>query len=233
LRRCEDILAAARGDPALEAVSLATIGHLQAMLGRFDEARASARHSRAIGEEFGLTSWLAALPLYSGPIELLAGEPGAAERELRAGYDALIEMGDLGRLSTEAAFLAQALYAQGRYEEAEYLTGVCEGATTPDDVLSQIAWRSVRAKALAQERELQQAELLAQEAVALAQETDGLDLHGDALLDLAEVLRASGRPSDAVAAAERALSLYERKGNLVSAARARAALRALTAGSAP
>jgi class 3 adenylate cyclase/tetratricopeptide (TPR) repeat protein len=224
LRRCEDILAAARGDPALEAVSLATIGHLQAMLGRFDEARASARHSRAIGEEFGLTSWLAALPLYSGPIELLAGEPGAAERELRAGYDALIEMGDLGRLSTEAAFLAQALYTQGRYEEAEYLTGVCEGATTPDDVLSQIAWRSVRAKALAQKGEFQLAELLAQEAVALAQETDGLDLHGDALLDLAEVLRASGRPSDAVAAAERALSLYARKGNLVSAARARAAL---------
>jgi class 3 adenylate cyclase/tetratricopeptide (TPR) repeat protein len=224
LRRCEDILGAARGDPALEAISLASIGHLQAMVGRFDEARASYRHSRAIGEEFGLASWLAALPLYSGPIELLAGEPAAAERELRAGYDALIEMGDLGRLSTVAAFLAEAVYVQGRAEEAEYFSGVCEGATTPDDVLSQIAWRSVRAKAVARKGDLAQAELLAQEAVALAEETDGLNLHGDALLDLAEVLRGAGRPSDAVAAAARALSLFERKGNLVSAARARTAL---------
>jgi len=50
-------------------------------------------------------------------------------------------------------------------------------------------------------------------------------MHGDALLDLAEVLRAVGRPEEeAVAAAQRALSLYERKGNLVLAARARAAL---------
>jgi class 3 adenylate cyclase/tetratricopeptide (TPR) repeat protein len=224
LLRCEGILAAARGDPALEALALAAIGNLKAMVGRFDEARARYGHSRAIGEEFGLTSWLAALPLYSGPIELLAGEPGEAERELRAGYDALIEMGDMGRLSTAAAFLAQAVYAQGRHEDAEYLTGVGEGAATPDDVLSHIAWRSVRAKALAKKGDLEQAELLAREAVALAEETDGLNLHGDALLDLAELLRAAGRPSDAVAAAERALALYERKGNLVSAARVRGAL---------
>jgi class 3 adenylate cyclase/tetratricopeptide (TPR) repeat protein len=224
LLRCEHILAAARGDPALEALSLAAICGLKAMVGRFDEARAGYGHSRAIGEEFGLTSWLAALPLYSGPIELLAGDPAAAERELRAGYDALIEMGDMGRLSTAAAFLAQAVYAQGRHEDAEHLTGVAEGAATPDDVLSHIAWRSVRAKALAKKGELPQAELLACEAVALAEETDGLNLHGDALLDLAEVLHAAGRPSDGVVAAERALELYERKGNLVAAARARAAL---------
>ncbi|MGH3019978.1 MAG: adenylate/guanylate cyclase domain-containing protein [Gaiellaceae bacterium] len=224
LQRSESTLAGARGDPALEAVSFATIGHLKAMVGRFDEARASYRDSRAIGEEFGRSSWLAALPLYSGPIELLAGDPAAAERELRAGYDALIEMGDLGRLSTEAAFLAQALYAQERYEEAEYFTGVCEGAATPDDMVSQIAWRGVRSKALARKGELRQAELLAREAVTLAEETDGLNLHGDALLDLADVLLAGDRPTEAVAVVKRALSLYERKGNLVSAARTRAAL---------
>jgi predicted ATPase/class 3 adenylate cyclase len=226
LRRCEGIHAEARGDPALEAVTLAMIGALKAQVGSFGEARASCRNSRAIGEEFSLGAWLAALPLYSGPIELLAGEPEAAERELRAGYDALIEMGDLGRLSTEAAFLALALHAQGRYEEAEYFTGVSEGSTTPDDVFSHIAWRGVRSKALARKGELEQAELLARDAVALAEETDGLNLYGDALLDLGEVLRTAGRPAEAGAATERALSLYERKGNLVSAARARAALAA-------
>ena len=224
LRRCAAIQAESRGDPALEAVTLAMIGALKAQVGSFDEARAGCARSRAIAEEFGLRAWLAALPLYSGPIELLAGDPAAAERDLRAGYDALIEMGDLGRLSTEAAFLAQALYLQGRHEEAEALTGVSEGAATPDDIFSQIAWRGVRSKALARRGEHEQADRLAREAVALGEGTDGLNLHGDALLDLAEVLGTAGRPAEEAAAAERALALYERKGNLPSMARARAVL---------
>jgi hypothetical protein len=41
------------------------------------------------------------------------------------------------------------------------------------------------------------------------------------LLDLAEVLRLAGRPSDAAAAIESAIDLFERKGNVVSAERAR------------
>ena len=224
LRRCEGILAEARGDPPLEAVAIAMIGALKAQVGSFDEARASCRRSWAIGEEFGLTAWLATLPLYSGPIELLAGDAVAAERELAPGYEALREMGELGRLSTEAAFLAEALYAQGRYDEAERLTAISADAATPDDAFSQIAWRGTRSKTLARKGELAQAELLAREAVALAEKTDGLNLQGDAFLHLADALRAGRRPTEAVAAAERALSLYERKGNLVSAARARAAL---------
>ena len=224
LRRCEGILARARGDPPLEAVAIAMIGALKAQVGSFDEARASCRRSSAIGEEFGLTAWLATLPLYSGPIELLAGDALAAERELAPGYEALRDMGELGRLSTQAAFLAEALYAQGRYDEAERLTAISADAATPDDAFSQIAWRGTRSKTLARKGELAQAELLAREAVALAEKTDGLNLQGDALLHLADALRAGRRATDAVAAAERALSLYERKGNLVSAARARAAL---------
>jgi predicted ATPase len=223
-RRCEGILADARGDPPLEAVAIAMIGALKAQLGSFDEARASCRRSWAIGEEFGLKSWLATLPLYSGPIELLAGDAVAAERELAPGYEALREMGELGRLSTEAAFLAEAVYAQGRYDEAEQLTAISADAATPDDAFSQIAWRGTRSKTLARKGELAQAELLAREAVALAEKTDGLNLQGDAFLNLADTLRAAGRSSDAVRAAERALLLYERKGNLVSAARARGAL---------
>ena len=46
-------------------------------------------------------------------------------------------------------------------------------------------------------------------------------IRGDALLDLAEVLRLGGRAAEADGAARRALELYERKGNRVSAARAR------------
>jgi tetratricopeptide (TPR) repeat protein len=229
LGRCEGILAEARGDPTLEAVAIAMIGGLKAQLGRFAEAREHYRRSRAIAEEFGLRAWLAALPLYSGPIELLADEPAVAEAELRAGYDALVAMGELGRLSTEAAMLAEALYRQGCLSEAQHFTQVSADAAAPDDVFSQIAWRATLAKTLAHGGETEEAERVAHEAVALARKTDGLNLHGDVLLDLTEVESVAGSAPAAATAAEDALALYERKGNLVSAGRARAAIARLAA----
>jgi hypothetical protein len=48
-----------------------------------------------------------------------------------------------------------------------------------------------------------------------------LNFHGHALADLAEVLALNGRPGQGAAQLDRALALYERKGNVVSAARAR------------
>jgi class 3 adenylate cyclase/tetratricopeptide (TPR) repeat protein len=223
LERCAAILSHGRNDPQLEAFAGAMIGGLAALLGRFDEAREALARSRAILEEFGFRLGLATLPLYAGPLELLAGDPIAAERHLRAGIESLREMGELGRLSTEAAFLAQALYAQERYVEAEHFTTVCVEAATPDDAFSQIAWRGVRAKTLARRAGFPEAEALAREAVRLAGETDALNLHGDVLLDLAEVLALGGLGGDHEAA-DQALVLYNRKGNLVSAAAARAAI---------
>jgi hypothetical protein len=57
------------------------------------------------------------------------------------------------------------------------------------------------------------------------QPTDYLSLHGVAMLDLAEVLRACGRTDDSDRAARSGLSLYENKGNAIGAARARALIR--------
>ena len=64
------------------------------------------------------------------------------------------------------------------------------------------------------------AERLAREAVDLVQATDLLLWRGDAMLDLAEVLRLSARMYHEAALG--ALSEYERKGNAVGSARARA-----------
>jgi hypothetical protein len=52
-----------------------------------------------------------------------------------------------------------------------------------------------------------------------------LTMRGDALLDLATVARAAGRPGDARRAAGDALELYRAKGNRPGAARAEAAAR--------
>ena len=55
-------------------------------------------------------------------------------------------------------------------------------------------------------------------------ERDFLNLRGDTLVDLAEILRAPARPEEAAARSREAVDLYERKGNVVSAAKARALL---------
>ena len=97
-------------------------------------------------------------------------------------------------------------------------------AAASDDIVTQVIWRGVKAKILAGEGRCDQAQALAREAVALIEPTDLLSFHGDATLDLAEVLRACGRADDAERALRAGLSLYERKGNTPGAARARSLL---------
>ena len=82
----------------------------------------------------------------------------------------------------------------------------------------------MRAAALAQTGDPSSAELLAAEAVSLAEGTDFLDLQGNTLLGLAHVLRLTGDSETAPALIERARQAFERKGNLVSEAKAAAAL---------
>jgi predicted ATPase len=220
LRRCEEIRAQAGDDRVLAAVVLPPTGGLHALSGNFERARSLCGRARASFEEFGLRAALAALPLYSGPIELLAGDPRAAERELRRGYDLLDEMGDQGRFSTVAAFLSQALYAQARLEEADAVALSASAAATTDDFYTQAVWRGTRALILVSTGESEQAERLAREAVALTRETDWPNLVGDALLVLAEVLAAGGRIAEAKVRAREALRRYREKGNEISARRA-------------
>ena len=77
---------------------------------------------------------------------------------------------------------------------------------------------------LARRNEFDDGLRLAREAVALAQDSDFLPAHADALADLAEVLRLAGREDEARAALEEAIVLYEQKGNLLASAAARASL---------
>lgn len=69
-----------------------------------------------------------------------------------------------------------------------------------------------------------EAERYVETASSMAADTDELDLQAEGQVVLAEALRAEGRPGEAAAALDQALRLYEEKGNLVSAARVRAAL---------
>jgi class 3 adenylate cyclase/DNA-binding winged helix-turn-helix (wHTH) protein len=226
IRRCEGIRREVSGNPAAAADVLQALAALHAMEGRFDHARELLADSSAVFEDLGLT-----LTTVAGHdralVELLAGDPVAAEQCLRVGYSTLEQMGETNLLSTSAAYLAQALLAQQRDEEAEHFAELSDEMATADDLLTQIVWRGVRARTLAGRGRFEEAELVAREAVALAQRTDFINHKGDALVDFAIVMRQAGHPEQARAALADGLRLYQQKGNIAAAGKARAELAAL------
>jgi tetratricopeptide (TPR) repeat protein len=189
------------------------------MRGNFERARDLYRDSHAMLRDLGQTVSLAALQTWSGAVESLAGDAGAAERELRAAFETLEPMGEKANLSTIAAALAAAVQLQGRDEEAERLTAISAGLASDDDFTSQIAWRVVRARVLADQGLAAEAKVLAEEAVELADQTDCPNLRGDAWLSLAHAHAAAGDADDAQRSAASARELFLAKGNVVMAER--------------
>jgi len=224
VRRCGDLLARFSERPRFELVITTPMCVCLAMLGRFREAQDVAARAIAIAKDLGSTWNLALAAWVAGEVERLTGDWQAAERMYRTGYDILDRMGEKGQLSTLAVLLGNAVYAQGRYEEAFELSQVSVDVASPEDFMSQTLWRALRAKVLARRGATSEAESLGREAVEIGRKTDSIDMQGDVLVVLSEVLRLAGRAQPAREAVEEALRLYERKGNIVSAARARAVL---------
>jgi len=221
VRRCDEILADPGARPAAEARALRTLASCRAMQGRFDEARELVRRSRRMLNELGLHLRAAFTSEAAGFVEMLAGDAAAAEAEFRGGFEAAEELGELGYRATAAGLLSQAVFAQGRLDEAAALAGTAEEATAADDLTTQILWRGVRGRVLSARGDHVEAEALEREAAALAAETDDVNMRADTLVDLAHVLRAAGRDAEADGEVGRALDLYEGKGNEVAAARTR------------
>ncbi|HSK37329.1 MAG TPA: tetratricopeptide repeat protein, partial [Actinomycetota bacterium] len=225
--RCERYLEEVGSHQTGEAVILNHLAGLYAMQDRVPEARQLLARGMAAFEELGVTM-TSSVTHPASFVAMLAGDPATAEAHLRRDYEGLEAMGEKGYLATTAAFLAQAVAAQGRHDEAERFIEVSREAAGEDDYSAQMVWQGLKARILAGRGQSGEAEELARSAVALAARTDFLNQHGDALLELAVVLAAAGRPAEARAAVEQALGLYERKGNLLGAAGARRRLEELT-----
>ena len=194
------------------------------MQGRFEEGRELAARANSILEELGRPIELYTLAFWSAPLELLAGDPVAAEREAAWACDGLEAAGEKGFLSTMATLLAEALYAQGRLDEAEAAVQRSREVATSDDFNAQAAWRASQAKILARRGELEEAERLAREAIEIIDRSDELSHQGDFRVGLAEVLQLAGRTDESIPVLEEALARYEQKENRVSADATRALL---------
>jgi class 3 adenylate cyclase/tetratricopeptide (TPR) repeat protein len=200
-------------------------GGALAMVGRFDEARKILADLRAELAERGLGVLLANITAFESVwVEFLAGDPAAAAEFGAEGWRLYLELGEQGFRPLSAGYQAQALYALDRLEEAEVWARRAKELGATDDAWKEILWRQVRAKLLARRGEHAEAGRLARQAVAICDETEMLNVQGDAYADLAEVLLLAGKPETAAAALEEAIERFERKGNVVSAQRARARL---------
>jgi tetratricopeptide (TPR) repeat protein len=199
--------------------------HLLAMLGRFDEAWPSAREASARLRE--LTGGADGGEYALAEIASLAGDQAAAAEHLRGFCAFLEEHGQHGLLSTFAPMLGRALCAVGRYDDAEPQAQIGRELGEEHDVATQALWRQVQALVTSHRGQHADAEALARDAVAMIEQTDALNYQGDALVDLADVLRAAGRSAAAAEALGGAIACYERKQNLAAAEQARARLAAL------
>jgi len=229
IRRLLAILDQSHGDRKVEiGVSRARAG-LEAMRGRSTEARELIAHADALARELGDQVALAAVFRDAGHVEMFAGDPVAAEIVDRRGFEILEYAGDHGHLASAAPDLGDAIYAQGRYDEAAAMAEYAERLTIEGDVDAQVRVTQLKAKVLARRGRSHEAVAVAGEAVRLAAGTDYLELHAHALMSQTEVLRLAGRASDAASSLREAIELQRRKGNLVEEARAVAMLEDLGA----
>ena len=218
LTRCEQVLARVSGDRQSEGVLNALIASLLAMQGEFERARELTRRGRVQLEELGLDVEVASVANEAWRVEMLAGDPVAAERELRHAYDLLTNLGEKYFLSTIAGLLAQTLYVLGRYDEVEPLAQLTRELATEDDVSTQALWRCVQAKLLARGGAFEEAESTAREALEILAPTDHVLLKFGALLDLAEIRRLAGH--DALEPLQQAQALARAKASPVMSAAA-------------
>lgn len=221
--RCLDVVRLLRittDSPAVEATSTRCQAVLEAFRGRTAAARRMIDSARRTVTEIGLRHALLEVEQFAGIVELVADEHTAAEPYLRKAYNGFRRMGLDADTAETAALLGRSCLALDRVAEADELCS--ESARLAGHALKpSIAWRTLRAQLLSRDHDYDEARRVAEEAVGLAERTDGLVDHGDACLALATVLNAAGDAGGARAAAGRAVDLYERKGAAVLADKAR------------
>jgi predicted ATPase/class 3 adenylate cyclase len=229
IARAEQLLQETAGDPWAEAAIRYPLSYLYAYVGRFADARTALARCQSMYASSGAILLSAQGAGIAGRIELAAGDPAAAERVLREGYEAFQAMGERGFLSTITGMLAEAVYLQGRLDEAQRLTEEAEALAVSDDIDAQTQWRTTRAKLLARRGQFPAARRLADEAMALVSPTSWALNQAEALMATAEVNRLAGARDQAEASLRAALRIYEDRHAPPLAEQARAALASLTA----
>ena len=228
IARAEQLLQTANGEPWAEADILIPLSLIYAYAGRFADARDAIARSRSVYDRSGAKVKLAHGAFAAGYVELIAADAAAAEHHLREAYETLRAMGERGTLSSIVGFLAEALYAQGRLDEARQMTEEAQAAAAASDIDAQARWRAVRAKVLARSGQFPAARTVLDEAEALVSPTSWAALQAEILMARAEVDRLAGESDQAGASLRAALRIYQDRHAAPLADQAAAALARVT-----
>ena len=226
--RAEQLLQDASGDRWAEADLLKPLCVLYAYIGRFADARAAIDRSQSIFAGFGAKLALAESAIPAGLVGLTAGDPAAAERYAGEGYEAFRAMGERGIRRRHRCLLAEALYAQGRFDEAQQMIDEAQSSRARRHRLTSIG-RLTQAKLLARRGQFAAARQLVDEAEALRDARSPPVAQAEVLEARAEVERLAGAPDQAAASLRAALRIYEDRRATALAERVRAALASLAA----
>jgi tetratricopeptide (TPR) repeat protein len=155
----------------------------------------------------------------------LAGDLASAEREWKDAFAYFRNLRPdtvVGAAWLAGKNLARLYCNEGRWEEAEEALAYGRDAVIPTMPMSQLSRLAVEARLAAHRGELEEAVALAERAVAESASREWPNHQAELCLALAEAHRAAGRRDETGESVARALALYEQKGNVAAAARARA-----------
>jgi class 3 adenylate cyclase/tetratricopeptide (TPR) repeat protein len=209
IRLCNDILAAAPDDRAIEMPVAHALAHMHARLGDFELARSLAARCLEIATESGERRMANTLKEVAADVETLAGDHQVAERVLAEACNWFVAMGAPSAYLEALHGLSQV--AAGRTVDVERLAGMAAGERGERRALLEAAMAAAHLSA----GRLVEAERDARSAADFYATTDFINFHGQSALILGDVLRTADRRAEADAAFQQALDLYRQKGNLV------------------
>ena len=221
LQLADAALERAAGSPLLEARLWSIRGRLLSICGDADSGRELVRAGVQTARDAGLLVDAAAGALAANFVELHAGDLEAAAQAARDGATELERLGDRGYRSTMLLMLANVLVMQGAYDEAERWCGVARETSAPDDLVNFANADLLEGFMLAQRGDLLEGERIVRRGVELCERTDFYFERGRAQELLAQTLVLAGRKEEAREAAERAVAIFEAKGDQPLAERAR------------
>jgi class 3 adenylate cyclase/tetratricopeptide (TPR) repeat protein len=206
---------------ALQAGAATTLGRLLAMQGDFEQARELYVFGQDFYRSAGMTVSAAGVSLHGAWIEHHAGDAAATGAILRQGAEELRALGNLAFFSTVAVRLALWLCEQGHLDEAQEMSSVAREASPGDDLINFVLADAVDACLLAHRGRHEEADAMMRRALEGTEKTDFFFARADVHLLHAEMLSLAGDAAASGRAAAIALGIFDEKGDLTGAARAR------------
>jgi DNA-binding SARP family transcriptional activator/tetratricopeptide (TPR) repeat protein len=196
-------------------IVMGVLARAYAMSGEFDEARRLLDRARPLLiERMRVRRLLAFIAWDSAEVETLAGDASAAVSAYRAALAPFRNGNEAEHVGETSSRLALVLAAQGHLDEARALANQAQAMTPTDCVVVRALAMMAAARTLPLDG-VEASLAMAAESVNLAPDPMP-NLKADLLIEQSRVQAAAGLAEDARSSVDRAISLYESKGNVAA-----------------